>query len=70
MVLLFASTAFGAGDSPDLEVVGRIKHEAEQNSQVMEHLFQLVEVYGPRITNSRGFNDSADGAERQLEESS
>ena len=68
VVLLIALTAFGAGDSPDLEAVSRIKHEAEQNSQVMEHLFQLVEVYGPRITNSKGFYDSAEWAKQQLEE--
>ena len=68
VVPLVALTAFGAGDSPDLEAVSRIKHEAEQNSQVMEHLFQLVEVYGPRITNSKGFYDSAEWARRQLEE--
>ncbi|MYC64969.1 MAG: hypothetical protein F4X12_01395 [Acidobacteriia bacterium] len=54
-VPLLALTALGAGYSPDLEVVSQIKHEAENNSQVMEHLFQLVEVYGPRITNSKGF---------------
>ncbi|MDE0621140.1 MAG: M28 family peptidase, partial [Bryobacterales bacterium] len=66
-VPLLALTAFGAGDSPDLEVVSQIKHEAENNSQVMEHLFQLVEVYGPRITNSKGFYDSAEWAKRQLQ---
>ena len=57
-----------ANDSPDLEVVSRIKHEAQENSQVMEHLFHLVEVYGPRITNSDGFMDSAKWAAKQLEE--
>lgn len=57
-----------ANDNPDLEVVNRIRLEAEQNSQVMDHLFHLVEVYGPRITNSKGFMDSARWAAGQLEE--
>ena len=34
----------GASDSPDLEVVRWIKQEAYEDSQVMEHLFQLVDV--------------------------
>lgn len=46
-------------ESPDLEIVSRIKHGAYENSQVVDHLFHLVEVYGPRITNSKGFMDSA-----------
>ncbi len=56
-----------ANDSPDLEVVSRIKHEAQENSQVMEHLFHLVEVYGPRVTNSEGFMDSARWVKGQFE---
>lgn len=51
-----------ADDSPDLEVVNRIRHEAYENSEVMDHLFQLVEVYGPRVTNSPGFLGSAQWA--------
>ena len=56
-----------ASDSPDLEVVSRIKQEAHENSQVMDHLFRLVEVYGPRITNSKGFMDSARWAAATME---
>lgn len=57
-----------ASDSADLEVVSRIKHEAQEDSQVMEHLFHLVEVYGPRMTNSKGFMESANWAASQLKE--
>ena len=49
-------------------MVSRIKHEAETNSAVMDHLFQLVEVYGPRVTNSPGFIGSARWAAQQMEE--
>ena len=57
-----------ADDSPDLEVVNRIRHEAYENSEVMDHLFQLVEVYGPRVTNSPGFLDSAKWAVERFNE--
>ncbi len=67
LVLLLPVLA-AASDSPDLEVLSRIKHEANENSQVMEHLFHLVEVYGPRITNSKGFMDSAKWAAQTMKD--
>ena len=57
-----------AGDAPDLEVVNRIRTEAFDDSQVMEHIFHLVDVNGPRITNSPGFQAAADWAVEQLGE--
>ncbi len=65
---LLATSVIHGNDSPDLEAVSRIKYEALENSQVMDHLFHLVEVYGPRITNSKGFMESAEWAARTLEE--
>ena len=50
-----------------MEVVTRIKHEAEQGTQVLGHLFQLVDAHGTRITNAKGFHDSAEWAKQQLE---
>ena len=61
-------TLSAADDTPDLEVVNRIRHEAYENSQVMEHLFHLVDVYGPRVTNSLGFLESAQWAVRRFQE--
>ena len=61
-------TAAVADDSPDLEVVNRIRHEAYENSEVMDHLFQLVEVYGPWVTNSPGFLGSAEWAVQRFNE--
>src|SRR5271170_3328614 len=43
-----------AQEKVDLTVVNKIKGEAFQNSQVMDHLFYLTDVYGPRLTNSPG----------------
>src|ERR1700684_3714761 len=41
------------GDKVDLDALAQIKTEAFQHSQVMENLFWMSEVYGPRVTNSR-----------------
>ena len=57
-----------AQDEVDRSVIHRIKQESFKKSQVMDHLFQLVEVYGPRITNSPGYHGSAKWAASQLED--
>jgi len=68
---LFAAAAAltapaAAAEDVDLEVVHRIRHEALQKSQVMDHLLYLVDVHGPRITGSPGFQDAAEWAAQQL----
>ena len=50
----------------DLRTVHRIKHEAFKNSQVMDHLFYLVDVHGPRLTGSPGFQGAADFAVERM----
>jgi hypothetical protein len=55
------------GDSADLTLVGRIKNEAFANSQVMETLSYLTDVYGPRLTASPGFRDAANWAMKRLQ---
>ena len=62
------SAAVSAGDSPDLEVVHRIKQEAFKHSQVMEHLFHMTEVHGPRLTNSPGLDAAAQWVVDTLDE--
>ncbi len=66
-LLLLASPVF-AQEKVDLEVVHRIRQEAFKKSKVMDHLFYLVEVNGPRITGSPGFQGAADWAVKRLEE--
>ena len=63
-----AMPLLAAGGAPDLEVVNRIRTEAFDDSRVMEYLFHLVDVNGPRITNSPGFQAAADWAAAQLGE--
>jgi carboxypeptidase Q len=57
-----------AADSVDLSVVNRIKAEEFQNSKVMEHLQNLSDRYGPRLTGSPEFKEAADWALKRLEE--
>jgi hypothetical protein len=51
----------------DLGVLNQIKWEAFNNSQVMDHLFYLSEVYGPRVTNSANHRAAAEWAVKRLE---
>jgi hypothetical protein len=64
--LLVFTSALGAQDRAELEVVHRIKQEAFERSQVMDHLFYLVEVHGPRLTNSPGFFGAANLAVERM----
>ncbi|MBI1354677.1 MAG: M20/M25/M40 family metallo-hydrolase [Acidobacteria bacterium] len=69
LALAVSLAAPGAGaEDVDLEVVHRIRQEALQKSQVMNHLFYLVDVHGPRITGSPGFQGAAEWAAGQLGE--
>ena len=69
-LLLIASIFSAAGlaqDKPDLAIVNRIRAEAFERSEVMETLFYLTDVNGPRVTNSTGFRSAADWAVKRLE---
>jgi carboxypeptidase Q len=69
-LLLFsvASAQEMGGDKVDLAVLAQIKTEAYQNSKVMENLFWLADVYGPRVTNSRNHRLAAEWAMKQMKE--
>ena len=68
ILVLVTASALRANDAVDREVIHRIKQEVFDHTDVMDHLFHLVEVYGPRITNSPGFDASAKWAASRLEE--
>ena len=59
--------AFGQ-EKTDLATIHRIKAEAFQGSKVMDHLFYLTDVSGPRLTNSPGFRAAADWSVKRLKE--
>src|SRR5262249_12805395 len=60
IVSLLATVLWGE-EKVDLGLIQRIKTEAFQNSKVMDHLFWLTDVYGPRLTGSPGFTAAANG---------
>jgi carboxypeptidase Q len=53
-------------DKLDLATLTRLKSEAFQHSQVMENLFYISEVYGPRVNNSRNHRAAAEWAMQQM----
>jgi carboxypeptidase Q len=69
LLLISSATAQEhAGDKVDLAVLAQIKQEAFQNSKVMENLYYMSEVYGPRVTNSRNHRAAAEWAMKQMKE--
>ncbi len=66
LVLLLVAIALGAQEKVDLAVIQRIKTEAFQNSKVMDHLFWITDVYGPRLTGSPGFTAAATWVVKRL----
>ncbi len=67
-LLAFASLAQSAEERErvDLSVLNRIKHEAFENSKVMDTLAYLTDVNGPRLTGSPEFRSAADWTVAQL----
>jgi hypothetical protein len=53
-------------DTADLDAVARIKDEGLQRSQVMDTLWYLTDVHGPRLTNSPQVKAAADWAMARL----
>ena len=56
----------GAQQEQTLEVIGQIKQEAFANSQVMDTLENLTDLYGPRLTASPEFEQAANWAMSRL----
>src|SRR5262245_52593020 len=65
---LSLAAPLAAQDRADLAVVQRIKTEAFEHSQVMDHLFQLTDVHGPRLTGSPGYTAAANWTVKRLRE--
>jgi carboxypeptidase Q len=66
--LLLSAVSGIADDKPDLAVINRIKAEALFNSKVMDTMFYLTDVYGPRLTNSPNYRAAGDWAVKRLQE--
>src|SRR4051794_11826769 len=57
-----------AEERVDLDAIYKIKTEAFENSKVMDNLFYLTDVYGPRLTNSANHKLAAEWAVKKLQE--
>ena len=67
-LVLILDLSLSAQERVDLGVIHLIKTEAFQNPKVGETVFQLTDVYGPRLTNSPQFRAAGDWAVKQLKE--
>ncbi len=67
-LFLTLALTLSAQERVDLNVVHQIREEAFQNPKVMDTMFQLTDVYGPRLTNSPQFRAAGDWAVKQLKE--
>ena len=66
--LLLSQAVLTPPDKPDLSVIHRIKAESLSNSKVMDTMFYLTDVYGPRLTNSPNHYAAGEWAVKRLEE--
>ena len=57
-----------AEEKVDLAVVNRIKSEAFNDSKVMDTMFYISDVYGPRLTGSPNYKAAGDWAVKRLQE--
>src|ERR1051326_352315 len=65
-LLLLLSLPALTEEHVDLGVVDRIKTEAFDHSKVMDHLYQITEAHGPRLTWSSGYTEAANWAAAEL----
>jgi carboxypeptidase Q len=66
LIALVPASSIAADENVDLATIHRIKDEAFKDSKVMDHLFFLTDVNGPRLTNSPGQRAAADWAVKSL----
>jgi hypothetical protein len=66
LIALSPAWTIAADEKVDLATIHRIKEEAFKDSKVMDHLFYLTDVNGPRLTNSPGQRAAADWAVKSL----
>jgi carboxypeptidase Q len=57
-----------AQEKVDLSIINRIRAEAFENSKVMDHLFYLTDVYGPRLAGSPQYKAAAEWVVKRMGE--
>ncbi len=61
-----AATAQAQQEKVDLEAIAKIKEEGDKNSQVMDILSYMTDVYGPRLTGSPQLKEAQEWAKSTL----
>jgi carboxypeptidase Q len=62
------SNARAEAEKLDLAAIGRVREEGLARSQVMDHIFWLADVYGPRLTGSPGIQQASEWAMNKFKE--
>ncbi len=66
IVVSVPAAAQGDREPVDTAAIAKIKAEETSNSQVMDILSTLSDVYGPRLTGSPGYERAAEWVEKEL----
>lgn len=67
-LMLVLPFCLAAQEKVDLQMVGRIRAEGFNNSQVMDHAWFLTDVYGPRLTGSPNIKAASEWARDKFKE--
>ncbi|MCH7783754.1 peptidase M28, partial [candidate division KSB1 bacterium] len=67
MVSIFSLSAV-AQEPVYWDVVQKIRNEGFNNSQVMDHVSWMTDVFGPRLANSPSYLEAAEWAKKRFEE--
>jgi hypothetical protein len=62
-----AQTTQAPAERVDAAAIAKIRDEGLNRSQVMDHLFYLTDVYGPRLTGSPGIEQAGDWTVKTLQ---
>jgi len=68
VVVVATSLPIAQGERLDLATIGRIRDEGFNRSHVMDHIFWLADVYGPRLTGSPGIQQASEWAMKTFNE--
>jgi carboxypeptidase Q len=68
VIVIATSLPIAQGERLDLATIGRIRDEGFNRSHVMDHIFWLADVYGPRLTGSPGIQQAGEWAMKTFNE--
>ena len=65
-LLAAATTLLAQSEKLDFALLGSIRDEGLNRSQVMDHVSWLSDVYGPRLTGSPGIQQASEWTMKQF----